>query len=209
MALIIGVAVSYPFAFSVLLPLLMRPVGNHKLIYTSVLEPFLARFKLSVFSGFVISAPVTFYQLFAFMSPALKKKERRILVPVVFSLFTLFILGVGIGYWKILPTGIKWLLDQGGGVISPVLKVTEYITVVGWFLLAFGLAFETPMVLIALVKLGIISRDALKANWRVVYVAILIASAILTPDWSPITMLMLSVPMIVLYHLTILALRWL
>lgn len=187
----------------------MKPAGKITLNYTNVLEPFLAKFKLAMFAGFILASPIILYQVMAFLAPALKKKERSYLYFGIFGSTILFVFGVVFGYWKILPVGVKWLLDQGEGAVTPVLKITEFITVIGWFLIAFGLAFETPMILVLLVKIGIISREALKANWRIVYVIILVASAMLTPDFSPITMLMLSIPMIGLYHATILALRWL
>lgn len=207
---VIAAIAVYPYAFGILLDIFKQPLSAAiKLHYLNPMEPFLARLKLTLFAAFLVSSPVIFYHFFAFLAPALKKREKRLLYGYVFTIFILFVMGVVLGYNIILPVGLKWLIAQGQGEIIPVLKVTEYVSVVGWFLIAFGIAFETPVILFAFVKLGIMSKETLKANWRVVYIVILTASAILTPDFSPVTMLLLALPMILLYHLTILALRWL
>lgn len=207
-AYVIGVLVSYPLLYEFLLKLMLAPIDIEKLIYVSPFEPFLVRLKISLFAAFVITLPVTLYNVLAFLAPALTKKEKRSLYLVVFVLIILFASGVTLGYYKILPVGIAWLMGQGGTQLESMLKATEYISVVSWSLLSFGVAFETPVLLYALVKLGIISKEKLQKSWKLVYVIILITSGILTPDHSPLTMLLLAIPMILLYHSTILALRW-
>lgn len=202
-AYIIGAAASYPYLYKIIMKAFAAPAGYPKLYYMSPLEPFLVRLKIALFASFVITSPIIFYNILAFLSPALKKKEKRALYFGVFSIVTLFVFGVWLGYNYILPVGLVWLMGQGDGVITGMLKATEYVSVVSWFLISFGLAFQLPVIIVVLVKLGIMSEETLQSNWRVVYIVVLVAASILTPDFSPVTMLMLAAPMILLYHATI------
>lgn len=207
-AYVVGVLISYPLLYEFLLKLLLAPINIDKLIYVSPFEPFLVRLKISFFAAFVITLPITLYNILAFLAPALTKKEKRSIYFMVLVLISLFAFGVTLGYYKILPVGIAWLMRQGGTQLESMLKATEYVSVVGWSLLSFGVAFETPVLLYALVKLGIISKEKLQKSWKLVYIIILVASGILTPDHSPLTMLLLAIPMILLYHGTLLMLKW-
>lgn len=208
-AYLVGLVISYPLLVDPILKLMSTQIEGRQLYFTNPLEAFMVRIKLALFAAFIVASPVIFFNIFAFLSPALKGREKKKLYFYTLALVILFITGVVVGFVMILPVGMKWLLSQGGEVLQPLLSGTETITVIAWFLFAFGIAFETPLVMIVLVKLGILSRDTLKANWRIVYMVLLSSSALLTPDWSPVTMLMLAAPMILLYHLTILVLRWL
>ncbi|GFP22304.1 sec-independent protein translocase protein TatC, partial [Candidatus Hakubella thermalkaliphila] len=115
--------------------------------------------------------------------------------------------GVVFSYFNLLPVAIGWLLNQGQG-LELTLSVSRYVSFVGWFLLASGVAFELPLVLLALIKVGLVDRRALRKQWQVAYMVILLLAAILTPDWSPITMMVLALPMIVLYELALLLARF-
>lgn len=202
-AYVIGVLISYPYLFDRILKLFLAPGDNPKLIMTSPLEGFLVRFSISLFASFIMMSPIIFYHLLAFLSPALKRKEKISLYFGVAAIVVLFIFGVALGYTYILPVGLTWLLEQGGPIIEPNLKATEYVSVVSWFLISFGLAFQLPVIIVVLVKLGIISQETLQQNWRIVYIIVLVTASILTPDFSPVTMMMLAAPMILLYHMTI------
>lgn len=202
-ALIVGCAVSWLFAWDIL-DLLKGPAGNITLYYLKPLEPFLVRFKLCLFGGVILALPVILFEILAFLSPALKRREISYAIMVMFMIVAFFAVGVVIGYIYIMPVGIEWLLDLAQGQMSPVISASEYVNFAGWFMLAFGIAFETPMFIWMLTSLGVISPEQLRKQWRFAYIIILLFAAIITPDWNPVTMLMVAVPMVLLYEMSIL-----
>lgn len=204
-AIIIGTAISYTFSFKYILPILKRPVDVElKLHYLNIMEPFMAKFKLAILVGIFLASPIIFYEFLAFVAPALKRNEKKFFYPLVAVFVLLFLLGAFISYSYIMPLGAQWLLGQAQGEIDAVLTVSQYISFVMLFLLAFGVAFETPLAIVILVKVGIVPRDTLRRNWRVVYVVLMILAAIATPDWSLPPMLMLSAILIGLYEISML-----
>jgi sec-independent protein translocase protein TatC len=207
-AVLLTAAVAYFFSFQIL-ALLKMPAGKIELHYISILDPFMARFKVSVFAGVIVSSPIIFYEILAFLSPALRKKEKKFLFPAVAMLVVFFGVGVTVGFLYIVPVSIKWLIGQAGTELLPMLTVNEYIKFITLFLLAFGVGFETPVVILVLVKLGIVDYKTLRKNWRFAYIVILVIAAIATPDWSLPPMLILGGSMVVLYELAMLAARFL
>jgi len=122
---------------------------------------------------------------------------------ILILFFILFGAGFFFGYKLLVPSAMKWLLSQGSG-LQATISVNKYISFVGWFLVGAGFAFEIPLVLLFLIKAGILKVATLRRQWRIVYIVILLLSAIITPDWSPVTMAVLSIPMILLYELSLL-----
>lgn len=208
LALVICGIIGFYYAMEIL-ELLKWRFPDFNLTYRGLMEPFMIKFKIGILAGLFMSSPIIFYQMLAFLAPALKGKEKRVLYPMVFLLVFLFLMGAGLGYYYIMPIGARWLLAQDEGKLIRLLNVSDFVNFTTLFLLAFGVAFETPLVLIILIKLGIVSRESLRKNWRIAYVTLLTISAISTPDWSLPPMLMLGASMIVLYELTLLLTRWL
>jgi len=206
-ALVVGCAVSWLFAWDIL-NILKGPAGNITLHYMKPMEPFLVRFKLTLFGGVLLALPVILFEILAFLSPALKRKERSFTVAVMLMILVFFAAGVTLGYYYIMPVGITWLLDLAGEQMSPVLSASEYVSFAGWFMLAFGIAFETPIFIWMLVALGVLTPEQLRKQWRYAYIVILLFAAIITPDWNPITMMMVAVPMVLLYEISILLARF-
>lgn len=192
-----------------LLKLVKRPLGGYKLHYISVMEPFIGRFRIAIFAGVFIAFPIILCQFLAFVAPAMKSKEKRFVYPLIVLMIILFICGVVFGYYYLLPISVKWLFSQGEGLLVPMITFDRYVNFVGLFLLALGVGFETPIVILFLTKLGVVKPKTLRKNWRVAYVIILTIAAIITPDWSPITMLVMAVPMIMLYELSLILARFL
>jgi sec-independent protein translocase protein TatC len=138
----------------------------------------------------------------------MKSKEKRFVYPILVLMIIFFVCGVVFGYYYLLPISIKWLFSQGEGLLSPMITFDRYINFVGLFLLAFGAGFQTPIVILFLTKIGAVSPKTLRKNWRVAYVVILTIAAIITPDWSPITMIVMAIPMIMLYELSLILTRF-
>lgn len=185
-----------------LLKLLMNPAGKMTMVYLTPLEPFMVKVKVAFFAGIAVALPVILYEILAFASPGLKGKERRIVFPSIFAMIVLFAAGVVFGYTFILDVSTRWLLAQAGDLMQASVSISAYVTYAGWFLLAFGISFETPLFLLLMVRMGIITPKKLRGSWRYAAIIILIISAIITPDWSPVTMAVMSLPMLLFYFLS-------
>lgn len=201
-ALVCGFAVSWFFAWDIL-DFLKGPAGNITLHYLKPMEPFLVRFKLALFGGVILALPVIIFEALAFVTPALKENEKKYTFIVVLMILVFFCGGVAFGYKYVMPVGIKWLLGLASGEMKPVLSAGEYVSFCGWFILAFGLSFETPMVVWMLVALGVMTPEQLQRHWRGAVMVICIFAAIVTPDWSPVTMILVALPMFLLYLISL------
>lgn len=170
-------------------------------------EAFTTRFEISLFFGFVATSPVVLWQLLAFFLPALKPKERKWFTPTFAIAVVLFVLGVVFCYAVILNAAFQWLTEQaqGLGYVEP--RMSTYIDIIIKFEVAFGFAFELPLLIFYLVIFDVIPYKKLRESWRMVYIVLMVLCAIITPDASPVTMLLLFAAMIALYELSLLAAR--
>jgi sec-independent protein translocase protein TatC len=208
MFLALGVAVCVGYAYSwQILDFLKKPgarVGIPlNLYYQSVLEPFMVRFKIAMYAALVMALPVILYEILAFVAPALKKREKRVMNRALLSIIVFFILGMAFCYFYILPIGLKWLVGQAGNHVSPVLMAGQYVGLVALLLVGIGLSFETPLLVWLSVRLGIVTPKKLHKNWRWAIIIILVFAAVITPDWNPVTMMLVAVPMFILYEASI------
>jgi len=199
LGLALGTALCWNFSES-LLRLLLRPTGGIQLHAIGMLEPFLARFRVAVTGGLALSMPWIVYQAFRFVDPALKPHERRVVVPVSLAAGVLFAAGAVFGYFFILPAASNWLLAQAGQLIRVQITALNYLHFVTWLLVGMGLGFQTPLLVVAACALGIVSPQRLQREWKLALLVILVVSAAVTPDWSPVTMFLLALPMFALYE---------
>ncbi len=174
------------------------PEGT-KLYYFGVTEAFFFYMKLALVSGLVLSSPFILYEIYAFFAPALSPSEKRLIIPAIPITALLFIAGVAFTFLVIIPLSVKFLLSFAGLGLENILQVEKYFGFVIGFSIAGGLLFETPVVLAILAKLGWVTARGLLRNFRYALIIILIITAILTPTPDAFTMLVLSVPLIVLY----------
>jgi sec-independent protein translocase protein TatC len=185
-----------------ILDFLTDPLHNRELVFLEITEPFLVNIKLAFFAAAAVAIPVLVYQIVIFVKPALSQKIRKNLMLLTTVFFVLFAGGVAFSYFFLIPIAVNWLLSQGEG-LTQTLSVSRYVSFIGWFLLGSGILFEMPLVLLFLIKADIITVKQLRKQWRIVYIIILLLCAIITPDWSPVTMGVLAVPMILLYELSL------
>lgn len=177
-----------------------------KLVQTTPMEGFQVRLKLTAMVGVIASSPVWLYQLWAFIVPGLTKKEKRYAIPFVASSVTLFLVGATFAY-LLLPTGLRVLISLGGNDLVAFLRADGYINFVGLMLIAFGVTFELPLVLLFLGLAGIISVATLRKHRKAAIVGIAALAAVVTPSQDPYTMLAMAVPLWILYELTIILLH--
>ncbi|MCL4386374.1 MAG: twin-arginine translocase subunit TatC [Actinobacteria bacterium] len=197
---VVAMIAYYPF-HNQILHFLTSGFIKADLVYLEIMEPFLVNLKIAFFCAIVTISPLLAYQIAVFIAPAFSRKIRKYMAIILILFFILFAAGFYFAYKFLVPISIKWLLNQGS-TLKANLSVSKYINFVGWFMIGGGIAFETPLVLMFLIKAGIVQVSTLRRQWRVVYIVILLLSAIITPDWSPVTMAVLAIPMILLYELS-------
>ena len=190
-----------------LLALILHPLGGIKLTTLTVLEPFLVKMKVSLLFGIVLSMPWVVYQLFAFINPALTEQERRKSVPIALLAGALFACGVVFAYVFVLPVSTRWLLAQAGSQFNVLITANSYITYVLFFLGIVGGTFETPLLILGLAMLGLVTPQTLRREWRIAYMIAAAIAVLGTPDWSPVTMLLVAIPMALLYEFSIVLCR--
>ena len=185
-----------------ILNLLTKPV--ERLVFISPLELFLVYLKVAFIGGIILSSPIIFYQIWQFISSGLYPREKKyIKIFFPFSLI-LFILGVLFSYFFVFPLGIKFLLSFSTEKIVPMLSVNRYLSFVLTLIFATGIVFETPIVVLFLTKLKILTPKLLLRNWKYAVLFAFIISAIITPTVDVFTQFLLAVPIIFLYFISVL-----
>lgn len=166
------------------------------------------RFRITGYGGIAVAMPIVLWQIWRFVSPGLYSHEKRYALPFVLSALALFVLGAGLAYWT-LPRALEFLNDIGGSDFKTEYRPGPYIQFVSYMMLAFGVGFEFPILLVFLQIAGIVPSAALRRFRRYAIVLITVLVAVITPSGDPISMLALSLPMIVFYEIAILIGRWL
>ena len=185
----------------------MNTDGQGLLTTLDPFEGFSVRFKVSLWASVVACAPVILWQILAFFLPALKPSERKWFMPTFAAAVALFIIGTVFCYLIILNPAFQWLTDQamGLGYVAP--RMSSYIDIIIKFELGFGFAFELPLIVFYLVIFDVIPYKKLRGSWRTVYVVLMVICAVVTPDASPVTMLLMFAAMIMLYEGSLLIAR--
>ena len=165
------------------------------------------RFTVALYASIIIGSPIILWEIMAFFLPALKPKERKYVIPTFFAMILLFAGGVAFCYWKIIATAFGWMVAQAWGSVQVLPDARLYFSGATLLMLGFGLAFQLPVIVFYLVLFNIVPYGTLRKNWRVVYVALMIAASVATPDWSPVTMGALFAALIGLYELSMLLAR--
>jgi sec-independent protein translocase protein TatC len=199
----------YQQIFDVLIQPYRDIADNHqtltggRLLQTDPLEGFSIRMRTSLYAGIAFAMPVLLWQIWRFVSPGLYANEKRYAVPFVVSALVLFVLGATLAYFT-LPRAFDFLINIGGEGFVTGYTAGKYFKLVTYMMLAFGIGFEFPIVLIFFQMAGIVETDTLRRARRFAIVGICILVAVITPSGDPISMLMLSVPMVIFYELAIL-----
>jgi sec-independent protein translocase protein TatC len=187
--------------------ILTAPAQPVKLIALEPTEAFVSYVKVALYTGIAISMPLLVYQLFRFLAPGLTRAERRWVLISLPGITLFFAAGLLFCYFVVLPSALGFLLNFGTDVVTPTLSVSKYLSFVTTFLLSVGLAFETPLVIFILSKLGVATPKRLKRFRRWFYVLAFIIAAIITPTPDPVNQTYVAVPIILLYELGLLFAR--
>jgi sec-independent protein translocase protein TatC len=160
-------------------------------------------FKVCFTTGLIFSMPFLVYQLFAFLSPALKFSEKRYIFVSLPIITLLFIGGVAFAYYVALPPALGFLFTFGSDVLDVAPRITSYIDVITRMLVAVGLSFETPLILMVLAKIGVVNSQWLASKRKIWLIVAFVLAAIITPTFDPINQTIIALPLIVLYEVSI------
>lgn len=205
--IIIAVATAVCYVFSdQILAFLRAPAGDliERFVAFSPMDGFIIKAKVALYGGLVISSPFWAWQLIQFIAPGLTTSERRFLIPATFATAGLFLLGSFAGYLS-LGTTMKVLIGMFGSQIEYLPTAGSYVQLVIFLLLAWGLAFETPVIVVALVYVGLLEPATLRKHRRIAYFVMFVFAEIVTPVADPIVApLIIMIPMVALFEVSIL-----
>jgi sec-independent protein translocase protein TatC len=173
-----------------------------KLIVTGVLDPFLIRLKIAGYGGIALAVPVVFWEIWRFITPALRKNERRYGIAFLLSGIVLFLLGCVVA-WFTVDKALEFLLGVGGHSLQPFIAADKYITLVLLMMAAFGVAFEFPILIMFLLLARIVNTRQLRHARRWVAIGVTTFAAVITPSQDPFSLLFMAIPMYVFYEIAI------
>jgi sec-independent protein translocase protein TatC len=178
--------------------------GKQKqLVFTGPLDAFLVRLKIATYGGIALAVPVWMWQLWRFVTPGLHPHEKRYAVPFIISSVVLFALGGWVALLT-LTKALEFLINVGGSSLHPLLAADKYLSLVGLMVIAFGISFEFPVVLMFLLIARVLSTAQLRRWRRAAIVTIVVFAAVITPSQDPYSLFFMAVPMYVFYEACIL-----
>lgn len=208
-AIALGVALALCFwQNNLLLEIASGPLPDDRdqLLTFGVTEPFTTTLTVATYGALVLTMPVLLWQLYAYIMPAFSPREKRAVVPILILFPILFLAGLAFAYWVVMPAAVKFLLNFNDSQFNIQLRARDYYGFFGMAMLAGGLVFQMPLVILAITRLGIVSAQQIAKNRRYAYLVIAILAAAL-PGVDPISMLIEMVPLLVLFELSILLAR--
>lgn len=177
------------------------PKGS-EIIFTQVQEVFFTAMKVAFFAGLIVALPIIFWQFWLFVAPGLYDNEKKYVIPFVISATFMFLCGAGFCYYFVIPLGFEFLIAFGGKLFTALPSIGEYVGFFTKLLVAFGLAFELPVITFFLAKIGLVDDEMLRKYFRHSIVLIFIFAAIVTPP-DVISQLLMAFPLIGLYGISI------
>lgn len=190
-----------------LLEIANQPLPDDRVPVTfGVTEPFMTTLKVSIYGGILIALPLLLYQGYAFLLPALKPTEKRVVLPFLLLVPVLFIAGVVFSYFVVVPAALEFLLNFNDDQFFVQVRASEYYSFFILTLIALGLVFQVPMGILAITRLGIVTPQQLAHNRRYAYLLLAIV-AMLLPGTDPVTMLVELAPLLALFELSLILAR--
>ncbi len=195
------VAKNYVFA------IVMHPLKSTQITELTTLgvtESLMNVLKVSIYAGLIISLPFILYQFWAFIMPGLYENEKRSIIPYVMATTFLFLGGVVFAYYIVLPVGLRFMLGYGQEIFGQLLQAEKYINFVTLFLLAFGIVFELPLVMMLLAWSGLVDHVKLRKIRKYAILAEAVIAMVITPSQDPVSMMLMLIPLMILYEAGIL-----
>jgi len=189
---------------NLLINILAKPLNGIQLHFMTPSEGLMAKIRVSFLGGLVIASPGIIFLVIQATGPIITKKIKKLLIFVIIPLsFLLFAFGMYFGYTLVLPTTIKFLMDTSDGFMKPILSANEYFSFIGSLLFCIGVIFELPLILIALSRIGIINSKMLKKARKMTIMISFVAAALITPSSDAFTLIIVTLPILVLYEISI------
>jgi len=208
-AICTGIGFWLVFRFEVL-QLLVDPIRrayddpNLRLIYLSPADPFFVSLRIAIYVGLIMALPIVVYQIWAFLSPALEKREKRAIVPALYLGLLLFMAGVALCYFAALPVTLSFFRRFQVATLEGQLEINQTLGFIVKMLVAFGAVFELPIVIMLLSVIGIVTPAFLRAKRRHAIVLITVLASFITPGDAITLTVMMMLPLVLLYELGIL-----
>jgi sec-independent protein translocase protein TatC len=177
------------------------PQGSH-MVAIEVQETFFTALKVAFFSGFLVSLPVIFWQLWLFIAPGLYDHEKKYVIPFVLSATLMFLIGASFAYYVVVPFGFSFLINFGSTVVTVLPSIGKYVSFFTKLLFGFGIAFEMPVITFFLAVIGLVNEKTLIGFFKYAIVMIFILAALLTPP-DVLTQFLMAGPLILLYGVSI------
>jgi sec-independent protein translocase protein TatC len=166
------------------------------------LDGFSARVRLSIYLGVAMAMPIILWQIWRFIVPALEKKEKRYALPFVASTVVLFVCGAALAYWT-LDKALTFLVSWSGDDVNQAYQIMSYMNLVIMMMLAFGIGFLSPVLIVFMQLAGMVTPRTLITRWRYAVMLIFVAAAVITPSGDPVSLLALAVPLTVMYLIAV------
>lgn len=207
-ALFVGVVLAFALLVKVdVIRVLEGPIlpylSGGQLVFTHPGDPFRIVMSASFVLGTIFALPVVLYQVWAFLSPALYAHEKRIMIPVLVGAVLLFLCGVALSFWLVLPLTLRFLLNFQAGSLTPMITAGDYFGFAISMSLAFGLVFELPILILALTALGVVNARMLVRFRRYALIGCVVVGAFITPGQDPYSLAAVAVPLYLLYEVSV------
>ncbi|MBR8829349.1 MAG: twin-arginine translocase subunit TatC [Gomphosphaeria aponina SAG 52.96 = DSM 107014] len=197
-AVVLGVICCF-IAVKPIVQLLQIPAQGAKFIQLAPGEFFFVSIQVAGYSGILVASPVILYQIVQFVLPGLTRRERRLLGPVVFGSSILFFAGLAFAYWLLVPAALNFFINYGADVVESQWSIDKYFKFVLLLMFSTGLAFQIPVIQMAIGFLDIVSSKQMLSSWRLVVLGAVVLGAILTPSTDPLTQSLLAGAVLGLY----------
>nr|YP_009402669.1 Sec-independent translocase component C [Compsopogon caeruleus]ARX96025.1 Sec-independent translocase component C [Compsopogon caeruleus] len=191
------------YNISTIVTLLQLPAIGVKFLQLAPGEYFFSTVKITFYCALIATLPFTLYQILLFILPGLTQKERLIIIPILFISLVLFIIGIGFGYYILIPAALNFFIRYGANLVEPLWSFEQYFDFILLLIISTGIAFQIPIIQILLGLFKLVSIAQMISIWKYVILLSTIIGAILTPSTDPITQLLMSIAIFVLYMIGI------
>ena len=189
--------------------LLQKPAVGVKFLQLTPGEYFFSSFKISIYTGLIISSPFIIYQITLFILPGLTIKEKQLFLPILISSILLFFIGIYFSFKILIPAALHFFINYGYDIVEPIWSFEQYFNLILILLISTGFAFQIPIIQVIIGLLEITSSKDMLNYWRYILLLSTVISAILTPSTDPITQILLSTAILGLYFIGIFILQFL
>ena len=206
--MVITTGLAFAFGEQILAILIAPAPSNLPLIAIELTENLAVYLKVSLAGGIVLAMPFLIYQLFAFIAPALTSKEKSYIYRIIPFIAIMFFIGVAFAYYIGLPPALNFLTTWGAGTAEPQIRISDYVNVVTRMIIAVGLVFETPVIIMFLARMGLVTPQWLAKRRKLWIVLAFVLAAFITPTIDPIIQTVIALPLILLLELSIILARF-